>query len=229
MDDKDIRKNEKQTPKKRAQKRGIIIAFSVMAAIVLLWYAVIPGIGAIINAVSEKGDDKPTSDYMDRVVSHTFYPSNYNEDIYADEDYMRRERRIAYTSGGSTFYIAIGGDFSPHGAPLVFFGRYFDAVIAGEYEDFDKYFTDFYLEHQKNKERFTPQKLYDINIRLISTTAHESYTTHNYYVDFKIEKNNGTFRNDIGSNSARRIVYELTEYDNGTVLINYIGAGMREE
>ncbi len=215
----------------RRKKRGIIIAFAVMAGIVLLWYAVIPGIKALSGMIKDKSDgNTPKSDYMDRVVSHTFYPSNYSEDIYADSDYMARDRRVAYTEGGDTYYIDIGSDgFADHGAPLAFFGRYFDAVIAGEYEDYDKFFTDFYLENQKNKEQFTPQKLYDIDIRLINSKAENGYTTYNYYVSFKIEKNTGTFRNDIGSNSARRVVYELVESDNGEVLINYIGIGLRRE
>ena len=40
---------EKVRDPRRAQKRGIIIAFAVMAAIVLVWYVVLPAVGALIE------------------------------------------------------------------------------------------------------------------------------------------------------------------------------------
>lgn len=218
---------EKSRSKRSSQKRGIIIAFAVMAAIVLIWYVGVPAVNGLIkNINSQKDKNEPASDYMDHIVSHSFYPANYDEDIYADEEYKQKERRIAYKNGADTYYLD-EGDYKEHGRTIEFFGRYFDTVINGRYEEYDDYFTDFYFENQSNKERFTPQKIYDIMVTLLGSTASEGITTYNYYVEFKIVKNNGTFRNDIGSNASRRVVYELVESDNGTVLINYIGVGLR--
>lgn len=218
---------EKKTGGRAAQKRGVIIAIIVMLAIVLIWYAVIPGIGAIIDLINKKKDDgEPKSDYMDHLASHLFYAADYDEDIYDDADYMKKDRSIAYTNGPDTYYIS-DGNFAPYGTPLVFFGRYFDTVINGRYQEYDEYFTDYYFENQTNKKSFTPQKMYGIKIELINTFEENGVRTYNYYVDFKIMKNNGTFRNDIGSDSARKVVYELIEDNDGTVLINYIGIGVR--
>lgn len=221
--------DEKKSGGRASQKRGIIIAFAAMAAVVLIWYVAVPAVGSLIEYINSQGNgDKITSDYMDHVVSHRFAAADYNEDIYADEEYMQKDHSIAYKNGPDTYYIT-DGDFSSYGATVKFFGRYFDTVINGRYKEYDAYFTDFYFENQKNKERFTPQKLYDIKIELIGSTTDNDVTTYNYYVEFKIVKNNGTFRNDIGSNSSRRIIYELCEYSDGTVLINYIGAGLRKQ
>lgn len=218
---------EKKRGGRAAQKRGIIIAFSLMASIILIWYVVVPAVSGLIGYINTQTDaGKITSDYMDHVVSHRFSPADYNEDIYADEEYMQKDHSIAYKSGPDTYYIT-DGNYGTHGATIEFFCRYFDTVINGRYEEYDAYFTDFYFENQKNKDRFTPQKLYDIKVELVGTSTGESVTTYNFYVEFKIVKNNGTFRNDIGSNSSRRLIYELCEYGDGTILINYIGVRLR--
>lgn len=224
--------NEQKRDPRRAQKRGIIIAFAVMVSIILIWYVVIPGVGAIIDKINGKDkDDGPKSDYMDHVVSHLFYTADYDENIYEDEEYMKKDRTVAYTNGPDTYYIPLdGGDFKEYGATLEFFGKYFDTVINGRYEEYDSYFTDYYFEHQSHRERFTPQKIYAVKITLFSRTENEDKSfTYNYTVEFKIVKNNGTFRNDIGSDSSRRVFYELIESPDGNVLINYIGEGLRTE
>lgn len=219
---------EKKRGDRSAQKRGIIIAFAVMLLIILIWYVIIPGVGALIKKIQTQDDDKKiTSDYMDHLVSYLFYPANYDEDVFADEEYMKKDRSIAYTNGADTNYIT-EENAAEFGPVLVFFCQYFDTVINGRYEEYDAYFTDFYFENQQNKEKFTPQKLYSIKIENLGSREDGTTVIHNYTVEFKIMKNNGTFRNDIDSDSARKIVYEVIESRDGTVLINYIGAGLRE-
>ncbi len=214
-------KAEKESAKKK-QKKGIIIAFSVMIGIILLTYVIIPGVAAIAEKIKEATDDGFKSDYMDDIKSFTFYPADYNENIFEDEEYMSRNRYLAYTKGSDTFTIT-DNDYSIYDPTVGFFAGYFDTVINGRYEEYDSYFTEEYFEHQKNKERFTPQKLYDIEIKLKSTSEIEGATKYIYYVNYKICKNNGTFRNDMESDACRTLVYELHLYYDGTILINYIG------
>lgn len=217
-------KEKTTTPegKKKKQKKGIIIAFSLMIAVVLIWYAIIPGVEYVVNVIKESKKDEYTSDYMDHIKSLSFYPANYDEDITKDSEYMNKNRYIAYTKGNDTYYIT-DGDYSGYDSTVGFFAEYFDTVINGRYEEYDSYFTDAYFEEQTNKERFTPQKLYDIEVRFKGTTVVEDAISYIYYVDYKIYKNNGTFRNDIESDAARTLVYELYVYEDGEILINYIG------
>ncbi len=211
------------TEKKQKQKRGIIVAFSVMLAIVLVTYIIIPGIGMIADMIADQKDDGYKSDYMDDIKSLSFYPADYNENIYEDKEYMDKNRYLSYEKGGDTFTIT-NGDYAFYGPTIEFFAEYFDAVINGEYETYNDFFTEAYFEKQSNKSRFTPQKLYDINVKYKSTTALEGdVTSYIYYVDYKIFENNGTFRNDIESDASRTLVYELHLYPDGKVLINYIG------
>lgn len=204
------------------QKKGIIIAFALMLSVILVWYAVIPGVNYVVNAVKQSKKSEYTSDYMDHIKSFAFYPADYTEDITKDDEYMQKNRYISYQKGGDT-YIITDGDYSGYDSTVEFFARYFDTVINGNYEEYDSYFTDKYFEEQSNKESFTPQKLYDIVVRFKGTSTVDGAVSYIYYVDYKIFKNNGTFRNDIESDSSRTLVYELYVYDDGNILINYIG------
>ncbi len=204
------------------QKRGIIIAFASMFAVVMLAYVIVPGVSKLADYIKSIGDDGFKSDYMDDIKSLTFHPADYSENIFEDSEYMSLNRYLSYTKGSDTYTIT-EDDYSKYDATVGFFAKYFNSVINGEYETYNDYFTDEYFEENSNKTRFTPQKLYDINVKFKSTKKVDGATSYIYYVTYKIFKNNGTFRNDIESDSARMLVYELYLYDDDLILINYIG------
>ena len=216
---------EKPRDKRSQQKRGIIIAFAAMLVIVVIFYAAGPIANAVEDFIAQRNEAKrgPTSDYMDHIAGYDFYPSDYSIDITADEEYMKLDRQLHYKYGGETIGLAV--DECPrYGLSIGMLGRYFESVKNGEYETYNEYFTDEYFENQTNKAEFTPQKLYDIEVEFISTTELDGGVVSNiYYVRYKIRQNTGTFRNDIGSDMSRDLVYEVREYPDGTALINYIG------
>lgn len=212
----------KDVKKVNKQKRGIIIAFAAMLSVVIIAYVIVPGISMLAEYIESQKDDGYKSDYMDDIKSLSFYPADYDENIFEDEEYMSLNRYLSYTKGSDTYTIT-DSEYSRYDVTVGFFAEYFDSVINGEYETYDEYFTDEYFEENSNKSRFTPQKLYDINVKFKSTKAVDGATSYIYYVTYKIFENNGTFRNDIESDSARMLVYELYVYDDDTVLINYIG------
>ncbi len=219
-EEKNVKTSEKRPINK--QKRGIIIAFIAMLAVVLITYVIIPGIGKLAEYIESQKDDGFKSDYMDDIKSLSFHPADYNENIFEDEEYMSLNRYLSYTKGSDTYTIT-NDDYSPYDVTVGFFAEYFESVINGEYETYDKYFTEEYFEDNSNKERFTPQKLYDINVKYKSSTPIQGATSYIYYVTYKIFENNGTFRNDIESDSERLLVYELHLYEDGNIFINYIG------
>ncbi len=203
------------------QKRGIIIAFIAMLSVIVITYAVIPAVSKLADYI-ESQKEEYKSDYMDDIKSLSFHPANYNENIFEDEEYMSLNRDLSYTKGGDT-YLITDGDYSGYDVTVGFFAEYFDSVINGEYETYDEYFTEEYFEECSNKERFTPQKLYDINVKLRESVDKDGVTVYVYYVKYKIFENNGTFRNDMESDCERVLVYELYADKNDNVLINYIG------
>ena len=67
--------------------------------------------------------------------------------------------------------------------------------------------------------------IYNIEVEEKMYTPNTDGTiTHGYYVTYMIYKNDGTFRNDIDSDAAKTLYYELIEYANGEVKIDNISA-----
>ncbi len=56
----------------------------------------------------KKEENKMTSMYSDKLTSYTFYPTDYDLDVTADETSMGRDRYVYYKNGGETFGITDG-------------------------------------------------------------------------------------------------------------------------
>ena len=98
-------------------------------------------------------------------------------------------------------------------------------IIEGNCEAYDSYFSEEYLKENRRTERFTKQKLYNIDIIFLSAQESEDgrYTTYEFAVEYMIHKNNGTFRRDLGSDCTKKQHFVLTDRS-GRLLIESIGA-----
>lgn len=190
--------------------------------------AVLCGVG-IVSAVvlqnpqwfERKTEVKNTSMYSDRVVSYSFYPTDYDLDVTADPEYMELDRYVYYKNGPETIAIT-DGNYTQYGSAISFFGTYFETVIAGDTETYNTYFTDHYYETEKPHERFAPQMLYNIKIeKLWEDLEDDTVTRYAFDVSYMIHHNDGTFRNDLDSDSSKTLYFELVE-ENGKVQIDRI-------
>lgn len=164
----------------------------------------------------------PVNMYSDQLVSYQFYPADYTLDITQDAEYMGLDRQIYYRQGSETMVME-DGDLNRFGAGAAFFVDYFAAVIGGDAETYNTYFTDHYYESNQPYESFPPQMLYDILIEQLSSTSNEDGTvTYAFNVSYKIHKNTGTFRNDLDSDASKPLYFELIEDAEGTVKIDRI-------
>ena len=72
-------------------------------------------------------------------------------------------------------------------------------------------------------ERFAPQMLYDIRIEMLSNDPQNDGTVlYAFNVEYKIHRNDGTFRNDIDSDASKKLYFELYEDTEGLVRIDRI-------
>ena len=198
--------------KKRKLKKIALITAIVFAATGLLWL-VFYGITELLARVPDTTD----SDI-------SFFEADYNEDIFEDRLYTSKNRYVYYLEFGSGEVVT---PENINNLPVCarFFDAYFNTVINGDYEGYKSYFTDFYFKYQTTPEPFTMQKIYDIEVdlydRQIRIVDGVSVTVDTFIVNYKIFRNNGTFRSDVGSNTIKPLVFEL--YRTGdTVLINAI-------
>ena len=193
----------------------------------LVWIAVIALLGALSYILLQnpdlftvKRDTKNTSMYSDRLLSFSFYPTDYDLDVTKDATYMGLDRYIHIQRGAENYAIT-DGDFAAHGEAAVFFAKYFETAVAGDADAYNKLFTDNYYKSAEPYERFAPQMIYGITLEELSVTEGAAGDSYIYNVTYAIHRNDGTFRNDIDSNAFKTLIFYLVP-DGGELKIDAI-------
>nr|MBQ4320361.1 hypothetical protein [Clostridia bacterium] len=153
-----------------------------------------------------------------------FADIDWDEDITEDAVYMDKNRYISYTEGAVTRLIT--ENHAAYGAGPEFFSRYFSAVISGDCDTVNLMYTDEYKKDNELHDSFTQQKVYNIEIEKLSENVIEDgkyagIKRYTFRVAYMIKDNNGTFRDDMGSDAAVPLIFELLDSGYGP-LINSI-------
>lgn len=192
---------ERKTDKTKTKKK--IIAATVI--LTLLGALSAPLLSHPEWFVFKNKSDKPTSMYSDTLVSHLFYPSDYDLDVEADEHYMGLDRYIHIKRGGEEFAIT-DGNYAAWGEDIEFFHRYFTAAIYADVETYNSLFTENYYKTAEPYEFFAPQMIYGITLEKLAANNDGTYV---YNVTYAIYRNDGTFRNDIASDAFKTLIFTL--------------------
>lgn len=208
--------NVKKTGSKK--RRNLIIAIIVVTLLAAVGYVL-----TFYPQLFEKEEVKSvTSMYSDKIVSYNFYPSDYDLDVTTVLEYMDLDRGVHYTDGNYTILV-LDEEVKDYNAAVQFFVEYFKTLERGDVEAYNSYFTDNYYKYYEPYELFAPQMIYNINVEQLSETfADDGSTTWTFNVSYMIYRNDGTFRNDIGSDASKKLYYELVSDKDGNVKVNYI-------
>lgn len=203
-------KEQEQAAKRKSKKRAKRLLITVLSLFVILL-----GLNLVLDSglLSELFGQKPVAVERKPVF---LYPADYDENILEDEEYLSKNRLIYYAEGAQGLYIASRRDASTAGDIAVLFYDYFDAVIRGDHEAHNRFFTEEYLEENGPKDRFTMQRLYNIEIELINTFLqnegeYNESIVYEFDVRYAIDRNNGTFRDDLASDTTRPFIYQIIE------------------
>ena len=114
---------------------------------------------------------------------------------------------------------------SEYGVDVQFMTEYIYTVINGNADAYNSLFSDEYFKNNKPKEKFTMQKLYEVNISKVSAETQtdsngRNYTKYKYIIEYSILDNNGTFRNDF--NTGKKAQYIFLSNKAGRILIDDI-------
>ncbi|MBO7310708.1 MAG: hypothetical protein J6U86_04875 [Clostridia bacterium] len=202
--------NNSINAKKRAKKNLLIAIAIICALIVLLLIASI-----IIDSIQEKNDITE--------IDYDFYPADYNEDIFNDQEYTQLINGgfIEYTDSTTNLTIGINRETAKeHGDTVEFIVEMIYDIIYGDHISYNKNFSDAYYKSNSPLNTFTMQKIYDVKITYISEESESNYTKYLYCLEYKIYENNGTFRRDIGEGSKKQ--YVTISNANGELLIDSI-------
>lgn len=193
--------------KRKKIKKALIAAISVLIVFVILYYSITAILGALLT--------KPET--SDPKFQYTFFDPDFDEDIMEDEEYVGLDRSF-YFSDPQTGITSNSADdipqtYRPYVETVV---KYIESAIKGDNQSLNRLFSQKYYENGgEEKNEFTPQKIYNIQISFNgfssvdeNGTAYPSYT---FWVEYMIRRNNGTFRNDMGSDCSKKELFRITQ------------------
>lgn len=155
-----------------------------------------------------------------------YYPADYSENIFKNQAYMDKVRFVRFGSEGYN-YILTDDNFLDYDEKAVFFKLYFDSIIAGDASKYATFFdSSFFTTKNPKPEKFTMQKLYDIEVLYQATLEMEfqgkNIDVLDYVVRYKIMENNGTFRKGLPSDVWKPQHYLVSYIDGELKILNII-------
>lgn len=194
--------------KKNNSQAIILILLTVIIAITALCFIIM----SIIN----------NSQAPQNITGNTiiFYDANYDYNIMEDENYLILDRNVRFENSHNGLTIEIVDDNlndvpSDIRESFIVINNFIDYAIRGKYDELNSLFSDEYVEADGElKMNFTMQQLYNIKITYITDTTTESngysYPSQDFWLEYMIRKNNGTFRNDMPSDCIKKEYVRVT-------------------
>ncbi len=197
----------------------VIICMVVFAAIALPLINLLDN----LNQKNDLADPKETSK-----IPGNFYLPDYDCNIMEDQEYLKRNRTVLYTDNllGTT-YALDKKNLTAFGPAIPVLNDMVNAIIEGDEKAYNSLFSDAYFDNHDPEAPFTMQRVYDIQFRKIEENTKKggegsSYIQYVFEVEYKIMKNDGTFRTDIASDEARKQYIILADRQGDEVLIDQI-------
>ena len=185
------------------KKKKFIIVISSIASFIILLSGIM-----LFDSLEKKFSGSSKND-----LSLYFYAPNYELNIFEDSEYMELNRVISYKTGAVTKTV-LPERYSSIDPLLPFISSLLDTMITGKYETYSDFFSTDFKKQNELPKKFTMQRIYNITVEKISDPdADHGYL---YMIDFMINKNDGTLRDDVGSDASKpwyvSIITENGEY-----------------
>ena len=197
-------------------KRKMLITLVIVACLI----PILLGLSYLVDYLDNK-----SKTVEDQVIDYNWYEADFSENIYEDEKYLELIEYgfISYTEGSVTLLID-KDSAKAHGEDIDFMVKYLYSIINGNANEYNSYFSDAYYKHHEKKDEFTMQKVYEASLTkdFVETIEDKNgnYTKYSFVLSYRILKNNGTFRKDIGDGYRRQ--YITVTDKSGELLIDNI-------
>ena len=203
----DAKARSSQYAKRKKIVKVILIVFAVIIVLYLLMTALNPE-EWVKRWLSKDG----AGDVI--LPDIEFYEADWAYNIMTDEEYLEMDRRVSFydPDSGATYWVE-EDEVSASEEYVQFFHSYFQTLIYGDALNYAEHFSSGY--EGELPEKFTMQMVYDIELRPHANADGER----SYIVNYKIAKNNGTFRRDIGSDEGREYLFTLIEEQGELVIL----------
>ena len=210
--------DKKKKSKKKIAILSVFLALCVLGGLSFVLLYCIPE--KDVNPMFDSEKQEEIIGMYGSTQSYIYYPIDHNIQVMNEREYLDLDRSIYYTKGAETIVIN-DDDFENYTADVQFFKTYFDLAILGKYDAYNALFTENYYSSNEPYYSFTQQMIYDINIEKLGEGTVRGMDSYSYNLSYKIHKNNGTFRNDIGSDGSKTLNFTLVDQD-GIILVDSI-------
>lgn len=201
----------KKEKKPLQPKQKILLAIgAAIGVLLLLW-----GVVELLTGLSEHEKNQPP-DY------HYEFDTVYDGDIHTYRPYLNLDRQIYYCADPAGYGLtqAVGednrADFSDE---VLFLCEWLNTIVDGDADAYNGYFNQTYFESVERQAQFAQQMLYNIHLTYYSETKEGEERLVTYTVAYMIRCNNGTYRQDVGSDAARPQRVTLRVAADGTMAI----------
>ena len=198
---------------RRMKKRILTVGAAVLAVLIFLF-----GVLWLVDRLAHRGAGVADGAYE-------FYPP-YDGDIMENPVYLELNRMIDYCNDPQGYGLRQSiteeneDEFDASG---LFLRDYLQAVIAGDAETYNTYFNNVYFEDNEPRSAFYQQMLYNMVIYFESTEKQDGGDTlATYRLEYMIYRNNGSFRNDVGSDAILPRHVTLRISPDGSIKIEQI-------
>ena len=207
---------------KNLKKRMLIIVAALLALLVIL------ALTANLLTRCENGDftNSETTEAKEEIKFSDEYVTDESE-FLSDDKYLEYDRTISYFDPQTGITVGLENvDYQDYGECVAFLADLVSAIIAGDAERYNTFFSDLYFETNEPQAAFSMQKLYDISIEQYgsATPTDDGGRDYTYILKYKILNNNGTLRNDMESMSERPLYLIIHEDDAGNFAITTMRA-----
>lgn len=194
-----------QTDGKKNRKKSLLILSILVGSITAFVIVALICVGLMSKNEEDSGNKNPT---------YIFHEADYDYDIMRDPQYLQLDRQVYFSNPetGITLsidknnYIDVPNDQKEY---VLLLYDFIDYAIAGKSEELNSLFSEEYIKADgKTKLDFTMQQLYNIKITYVQMLEEvvdgNTVTSYDYWLEYMIRNNNGTFRNDMESDCIRK-------------------------
>lgn len=205
----------------RRMKRTILIIFACMVIFV-------PVALLLTRLIDNSSVGKPEEETKRKQPTIIFCTPDYEYDILKDEEYLNLNRYVMYADNGTGLSVMLDDrSVKNYGPAVLVLTEMLDCIIKGDAEGYNALFSDNYYDNYEPAPLFTMQQVYDILLTKMETKHIQpekgrEYVQYEFTVEYKIHKNNGTFRTDIGLDESRKQYFILSDKEGKNVKIDRV-------
>ncbi len=201
-------KNKKRNSNRKSKSIIIVFLIFIIGTTVMC--------AALLAAMSAKDKNQPQ-----KGTTYLFYEADYDKNILKDENYLELDRTIKFENPDNGITCAIvNGNMDD--VPTIMHNsvglicNFVEYAILGESEMLNQLFSQEYIDAGgKTKIDFTMQQLYNIKITYVTSSSEviDGFTveSYDYWLEYMIRQNNGTFRNDMESDCIKKEYVRVTD------------------